>query len=58
MSLDENGKITGWAGKGGQPRPADPYLLGEAHYVTVSADQKTIYVAASTNAQVIKLERN
>jgi DNA-binding beta-propeller fold protein YncE len=58
MSLDENGKITGWAGKGGQPTPEDPYLMGEAHYVTVSADQKTIYVADSTRAQVIKLEKN
>jgi len=59
MSLDENGKITGWLGKGGRDTDgATSNLIGEAHYLVVSPDQRTIYIADSVNAKVLKLERN
>ena len=43
MSLDENGKITGWLGKGGRDTDgATSNLIGEAHYLVVSPDQPSI----------------
>jgi hypothetical protein len=55
MTLDGNGKITGWIGKMGRtPDPASD-LIGEAHYLTVAPDQKTVYIADSINAKVVKL---
>src|SRR5207253_8444353 len=59
MSLDENGKITGWLGKGGRDTDgATSNLIGEAHYLVVTPDQKTIYIADSVNAKVLKLEHD
>ena len=59
MSLDENGKITGWLGKGGRDTDgATSNLIGEAHYLVVTPDQRTIYIADSVNAKVLKLEHN
>jgi DNA-binding beta-propeller fold protein YncE len=59
MSLDENGKITGWLGKAGRDTDgATSNLIGEAHYLTVTPDQRTIYIADSVNAKVLKLERD
>ena len=62
MQIDENGKILGWIGKGGRDREGasggDPNLIGEAHYLVVTPDEKTIYIADSVNAKVLKLEHN
>jgi DNA-binding beta-propeller fold protein YncE len=59
MSLDENGKITGWLGKGGRDAGgAASNLIGEAHYLVVTPDQRTIYIADSVNAKVLKLEHD
>ena len=66
MSLDENAKITGWLGTGGRDRDtggaasigAPSNLIGEAHYLVVTPDQKTIYIADSVNAKVLKLEHD
>jgi len=56
-SLDANGKITGWYGNAGKSNdPANP-LIGEAHYLAVTPDQKKIYLADSVNAQVLVMER-
>lgn len=56
LKLDWNGKTLGWYGKAGSNKDANE--TGEAHFMAVSADQKTIYVADSVNAQVLKMERN
>lgn len=60
MSLDPNGKILGWIGKAGRDKEAEPQsnLIGEAHYLVVTPDEKTIYIADSVNAKVLKLEHN
>jgi DNA-binding beta-propeller fold protein YncE len=58
MSLDENGKITGWIGKGGRSQDDSTDLIGEAHYLVVTPDEKTIYIADSVNGKVLKLEHN
>jgi hypothetical protein len=59
MSLDENGKITAWLGKVGRDRDgATSNLIGEAHYLVVTPDQRTIYIADSVNAKVLKLEHD
>jgi DNA-binding beta-propeller fold protein YncE len=59
MSLDETGKITGWLGKAGRDiEGGKSNLIGEAHYLTVTPDQRTIYIADSVNAKVLKLEHD
>jgi sugar lactone lactonase YvrE len=58
MSLDADGKMTGWLGQMGRTPDLNSDLIGEAHYLTVMPDQKTIYIADSINAKVIRLERN
>jgi DNA-binding beta-propeller fold protein YncE len=56
FKLDWNGKIQGWFGKwGNNPESND---IGEAHQLAVSKDLKTIYVADSINAHVLKIERD
>ena len=58
-SLDDNGAITGWLGKGGRDADgATSNLIGEAHYLVVTPDQKTIYIADTVNAKVLKLEHD
>src|SRR5579859_5515405 len=44
MTLDGEGKITGWIGKMGRTTDPNSDLIGEAHYLTVTPDQKTIYI--------------
>jgi hypothetical protein len=41
-------------------RTSDPMsdLIGEAHYLTVTPDEKTIYIADSINAKVLRLDHN
>jgi len=56
FKLDWNGKIVGWFGQWGN-RP-DSNDIGEAHYLAVSKDLKTVYVADSLNARVLKIERD
>lgn len=58
MRLDDQGKITGWIGQRGTATDAQPFLIGEAHYLAVTPDQKTIYIADSVNARVHRLERD
>lgn len=55
MKLDDQGKITGWIGKMGRTTDLSSDLIGEAHYLTVSPDEKTVYIADSINAKVLKL---
>lgn len=52
VKLDDNGKIMGWIGKRGRADDPDPNAIGEAHYLAVSPDQKTLYLADSVNARV------
>jgi DNA-binding beta-propeller fold protein YncE len=56
FKLDWNGKILGWFGKwGNNPDSND---IGEAHQLAVSRDLKTVYVADSVLAHVLKIESN
>ena len=56
LKLDWNGKVLGWVGKHGTN--PDSNDAGEAHYMAVSKDQKTIFVADTVLAHVLKLEHN
>ena len=56
FKLDWNGKISGWFGKWGMT--PDSNEIGEAHQLAVSKDLKTVYVADSINARVVKMERD
>ena len=49
--LDWSGKVLGWLGQKGLA-PTD---FGEAHYLTMTPDMKTIYVADSDNGVIHKL---
>jgi streptogramin lyase len=51
MRLDWSGRVLGWTGKPG--KGSNEY--GEAHYLTVSRDLKTIFVSDTVNARVEKL---
>jgi hypothetical protein len=56
FKLDWNGKILGWFGQWGTN--ADSNDIGEAHQLAVSKDLKTVYVADSVLAHVLKIESN
>ena len=56
LKLDWSGKVLGWYGKHGDN--TDSNDIGEAHYLAVSPDEKTIYVADTVLAHVLKLEHN
>ncbi|MGE0405639.1 MAG: hypothetical protein AB7O65_05000 [Candidatus Korobacteraceae bacterium] len=56
FKMDWDGKVLGWFGKHG--RDSEPNGIGEAHYLAVSNDERTIYVADSVNARVHKIERD
>lgn len=53
FKLDWDGKITGWTGKTGY----GPNEYTEVHYIAVSPDLKTIYVADSLGDRLDKLQR-
>ncbi len=56
LKLDWNGKVLGWIGKHGNN--ADSNDIGEGHYLAVSKDENTIFVADTVLAHVLKLEHN
>ena len=56
LKLDPDGKVIGWFGKHGTE--TDSNDVGEAHYLTVSPDQKHIFVADTVLAHVLHLEHN
>ena len=56
MKMGWDGKIQGWIGKRGTD--ANSNDIGEGHYLAVSPDEKTIWVADSVLAHVLKLEHN
>jgi DNA-binding beta-propeller fold protein YncE len=53
MKIDWDGKVLGWSGKIGN----GPNEYTEAHYIAVSPDLKTIYVADSLADRFMKLQR-
>src|SRR5580698_9232771 len=56
LKLGWDGKVLGWFGKHGDNTNSND--IGEGHYMVVSKDQKTIFVADTVLAHVIKLEHN
>jgi DNA-binding beta-propeller fold protein YncE len=58
LRIDNAGKVLGWIGKRGTATDAEPYLIGEAHYMVMTPDLKTIYVADSVNGRVQRLDAN
>ncbi|MCP5411339.1 MAG: hypothetical protein H6924_04285 [Alphaproteobacteria bacterium] len=56
LKMGWDGKVQGWYGKHGTVRESND--AGEAHYMAVSKDQKTIWVADTVLAKVLKLEHN
>jgi streptogramin lyase len=56
MKLDPDGRISGWIGQAGRSDDPNSDLIGEAHYLVVTPDQKTIYIGDSVSAKVLKLQ--
>jgi sugar lactone lactonase YvrE len=56
LKMGWDGKVQGWFGHHGDN--TDSNDIGEGHYMAVSKDQKTIFVADTVLAHVIKLEHN
>jgi len=56
VKLDWSGKVLGRIGKQG-PNP-DSNDIGEAHYLAVTPDLKTIYIADTVSNHILKLEHN
>ena len=56
LKMGWDGKVQGWYGKHGDN--TDSNDVGEGHYMAVSPDQKTIYIADTVLAHVLKLEHN
>ena len=56
LKMGWDGKVQGWFGKAGTVRDSND--VGEGHYMAVSKDQKTIWMADSVLAKVHKIERN
>ena len=56
LKMGWDGKVLGWFGKHGDN--PDSNDIGEGHYLAVSKDQKTIWVADTVLAHVLKLEHN
>ncbi len=54
LRLDWDGKILGYIGKSG----FGAYEFGEAHYMTMSADGKTMFVGDTVNNDIKKLQLN
>ena len=54
LKLDWDGKILGYVGKAG----FGPYEFGEAHYMTMSADGRTMFVGDTVNNDIKKLVLN
>ena len=71
MKLDADGKIVGWLGETGRPARGAPAgtanagrgdpnspLIGEAHFLAVTPDENTIYVADSSSGKMLEWKRN
>lgn len=56
MKIDWTGKVLGWTGKAG--RDVRTNEIGEAHYLSVTPDERTIYIADSINANVLELKHD
>jgi len=56
LKLGWDGKVLGWIGKHGDDTNSND--IGEGHYMVVSKDQKTIFVADTVLAHVIKFEHD
>ena len=62
MRLDDNGKIMGWIGERGRARDNSPGMspdaIGEAHFLAVTPDEQTIYLADSVNGKMVEIKHN
>jgi sugar lactone lactonase YvrE len=57
MNIGWDGKVLGWFGKASNP-PGLADEFGEAHYMTITPDMKTIYVADTQLNRIMELQHN
>ena len=58
MKIADDGKVLGWIGEPGRsPDPTTPGI-GEAHFMAVTPDQNTIYMADSVNGKILEWKHN
>ena len=58
MKLDNDGKVLGWLGEPGRSTDPNAPGLGEAHFMAVTPDEKTIYMADSVNGKIMEWKHN
>jgi sugar lactone lactonase YvrE len=58
MKLSDDGKVLGWIGEPGHSPDSDSPQIGEAHFLAVTPDEKTIYMADSVNGKILEWKRN
>jgi sugar lactone lactonase YvrE len=54
MKLADDGKLLGWLGEPGHSHDPLSPLIGEAHFLAVTPDEKTIYLADSVNGKMLE----
>jgi hypothetical protein len=54
MKLDDEGKVLGWIGEPGRSPDSNSPQIGEAHFLAVTPDEKTIYMADSVNGKILE----
>jgi sugar lactone lactonase YvrE len=58
MKLADDGKVLGWIGEPGRSQDPDAPGIGEAHFLAVTPDENTIYMADSVNGKILEWKHN
>lgn len=58
LKLADDGKVLGWIGAPGRNTDANDPGIGEAHYLAVTPDESTIYLADSNNGKIMEWKHN
>ena len=58
FKLADDGKVLGYLGEPGRSPDPDAPGIGEAHFLAVTPDQNTIYMADSVNGKILEWKHN
>ena len=58
LKLADDGKVEGWLGEPGRSDDFSSPLIGEAHFLAVTPDEKTIYLADSVNGKILEYKHD
>ncbi len=58
FKLADDGKVLGWLGEPGRSKEPTNPGIGEAHFLAVTPDENTIYLADSVNGKIMEWKHN